>query len=57
VVIFTSWLWTKEPQQALDTAVDDCIMLQRTNLEPHLLQSHDGGKKFKQESPNGQNIH
>jgi hypothetical protein len=57
VVIFTSWLWTKEPQQALDTAVGDCIMLQRTNLEPHLLQSHDGGKKFKQESPNGQNIH
>ena len=27
----------KSPKQALDTAVGDCIMLQRTNLEPSHL--------------------
>jgi hypothetical protein len=41
-VSLRGWLFSpasqgKNPKQALDTAVGDCIMLRRTNLEPSHL--------------------
>jgi hypothetical protein len=46
------------PKQALDTSAGDCIMLQRTNLEPGHLHCHDAAKFFLGRALNGQkNIH